>query len=80
MPTARTFLPSAMAALALLLSPGASQAQSLPTPSCAWQFEWAPSGLGNWLIPDTGNRWWYMPIGHLRCGALHREFESLQPG
>jgi hypothetical protein len=51
-----------MAALALLLSPCASQAQSLPPPTCAWQFEWTPSGLGNWLIPDTGNRWWYMPI------------------
>lgn len=58
----RIFLPPAMAVLALLFTPGISKAQSLPTPSCAWQFEWTPSGLGNWLIPDTGNRWWYMPI------------------
>jgi hypothetical protein len=49
-------------ALAFLCSPGISTAQSLPTPACAWQFEWTPSGLGNWLFPDSGNRWWYMPI------------------
>lgn len=49
-------------ALAFLCSPGISMAQSLPTPTCAWQFEWTPSGLGNWFWPDTGNRWWYMPI------------------
>src|SRR5689334_17777912 len=48
--------------LALLSCPGISIAQPLPTPTCAWQFEWTPSGLGNWLFPDTGNRWWYMPI------------------
>ena len=36
--------------------------QSLATPTCAWPFEWSPYGLGNWLFPDTGNRWWYMPI------------------
>jgi hypothetical protein len=51
-----------MAASALLFGPTFSQAQTLPTPTCAWQFEWTPSGLGNWLIPDTGNRWRYMPI------------------
>jgi hypothetical protein len=49
-------------ALAFLCSPSISTAQPLPTPACAWQFEWTPSGLGNWLFPDTGNRWWYMPI------------------
>jgi hypothetical protein len=49
-------------ALAFLCSPGVSTAQSLRTPTCAWQFEWTPSGLGNWLFPDTGSRWWYMPI------------------
>jgi hypothetical protein len=49
-------------ALAFLCNPSISTAQSLPTPTCAWQFEWTPSGLGNWLFPDTGNRWWYMPI------------------
>ena len=49
-------------ALAFLCSTGVSTAQSLPTPTCAWQFAWTPTGLGNWLFPDTGNRWWYMPI------------------
>lgn len=49
-------------ALAFLSSPGMPAAESLPTPTCAWQFAWTPSGPGNWLFPDTGNRWWYMPI------------------
>lgn len=49
-------------ALAFLCSAGVSTAQSLPTPTCAWQFEWTPNGPGNWFWPDTGNRWWYMPI------------------
>lgn len=49
-------------ALAFLCSAGVSTAQSLPTPTCAWQFEWTPTGPGNWFWPDTGNRWWYMPI------------------
>lgn len=50
--------------LLLLANPRVSEAQSptLPTPTCAWQFEWSPFGLGNWLWPDTANRWWYMPI------------------
>jgi hypothetical protein len=51
-----------MLALTLLCSPGISTAQSLPTPTCTWQYEWTPSGLGNWLFPDTANRWPYMPI------------------
>lgn len=58
----RYLLTSAIVAAALLFSAGISQAKSLATPTCAWQFEWTPSGLGNWLLPDTGNRWWYMPI------------------
>jgi hypothetical protein len=31
-------------------------------PACAWPFAWTPFGLGNWLFPDTGNRWPYMAI------------------
>lgn len=50
----------------LLLSnspPGSTQEpQPLPTPTCAWQYEFTPFGLGNWLWADTANRWWYMPI------------------
>ena len=49
-------------AFAFLCSPGRSAAQPLPTPTCAWPFQWTAFGLGNWLFPDTGNRWWYMPI------------------
>jgi len=58
------FLALSLATLLPVLHPGASVAQSppLPTPTCAWQFEWTPFGLGNWLWPDTANRWWYMPI------------------
>lgn len=51
--------------VSLLGTPGisaAQQAKALPTPSCAWQFEWTAFGLGNWLWADTANRWWYMPI------------------
>lgn len=55
-------LSPAVLAMAFLCNPGISTAQSLPTPTCAWQFQWTPTGLGNWLFPDTGNRWWYMPI------------------
>lgn len=54
-----------LAILAFLGNPGTSVAQeskTLATPSCAWQFEWSPFGLGNWLFSDSGNRWWYMPI------------------
>ncbi len=53
-----------LAILLLVLPTGPSLAQSppLPTPTCAWPFAWTPFGLGNWLLPDTGNRWWYMPI------------------
>jgi hypothetical protein len=58
------YLALSLVTLLPLLHPGASVAQSppLPTPTCAWQFAWTPFGLGNWLFPDTGNRWWYMPI------------------
>lgn len=53
-----------LATLVLVLQPGVSVAQAplLPTPTCAWQFAWTPFGMGNWLLPDTANRWWYMPI------------------
>jgi len=40
----------------------AAQSPTVPTPTCAWQFEWTPFGRGNWLWADTANRWWYMPI------------------
>jgi len=59
---AQSALASAVVALAILGSPAKSTAQSLPTPTCAWPFEWTAYGLGNWLFPDIGNRWWYMPI------------------
>ncbi len=62
MRTLRAILAPVVLALAIVSSPGVSTAQALPTPTCAWQFAWTPSGLGNWLFPDTGNRWWYMPI------------------
>ncbi|BDG09134.1 hypothetical protein [Anaeromyxobacter paludicola] len=55
-------LSRAVLLLALAVPPSLSAAQSLPTPTCAWQFSWTPSGPGNWLLADTGNRWWYMPI------------------
>ena len=53
-----------VAAILPALHPGASVAQTpiLPTPTCAWPLAWLPFGLGNWAFPDTGNRWWYMPI------------------
>ncbi len=28
------------------------------------------TGLGNWLFPDTGNRWWYMPIDPLSLSQI----------
>jgi len=51
-------------ALLLLANTSVSAVQSptVSTPTCAWQFEWTPFGLGNWLWADTANRWWYMPI------------------
>ncbi|MEE4239007.1 MAG: hypothetical protein V2I51_19985 [Anderseniella sp.] len=60
----KAFLALGFTTLLLAASPPASaeQAQPLPTPTCAWQFEWTPFGLGNWLWADTANRWWYMPI------------------
>lgn len=49
--------------LLLLANPSyAEEPITLPTPTCAWQFEWTPFGIGNWLWADTANRWWYMPI------------------
>lgn len=58
------FLALGLATLLPVLHPGTPMAQSppLPTPTCAWPLAWTPYGLGNWLFPDTGNRWWYMPI------------------
>ncbi|MFZ2170056.1 MAG: hypothetical protein WAW61_10515 [Methylococcaceae bacterium] len=60
----RAFLALSFTSILLLANPRVSEAQSpyLPTPTCAWQFEWTPFGLGNWLWADTANRWWYMPI------------------
>ena len=60
----KTFFALSLTTLLLLVNPGISAAQSPPlsTPMCAWQFEWTPFGLGNWLWADTANRWWYMPI------------------
>lgn len=49
-------------AFTVLCNPGIPTAQQLPTPTCAWQFEFTPFGLGNWLFADTGNRWFLMPI------------------
>jgi len=48
----------------LLANPcfSAEPSPTLPTPTCAWQFEWTPFGMGNWLWADNANRWWYMPI------------------
>jgi len=49
--------------ICLIGSIGLSAGQStLPTPTCAWQFEWSPLGMGNWLLADAANRWPYMPI------------------
>jgi hypothetical protein len=62
MRAAQSVLLTVAVALALVCNPSASMAKPLPTPTCAWPFEWSPFGLGNWLFPDTGNRWWYMPI------------------
>jgi len=59
---AQSVLTSVVVVLALLGSPTKSAAQYLPTPTCSWPFEWTAFGLGNWLFPDIGNRWWYMPI------------------
>ncbi len=53
---------SMIGALALFTAPAQAEAQALPTPQCAWPLQWTAFGLGNWLFPDTGNRWWYMPI------------------
>jgi hypothetical protein len=60
----KAFLALSFTALLLLANPRVSSAQSpfLPTPNCAWQFEFSPFGLGNWLWPDIANRWFYMPI------------------
>jgi len=58
----QSVLSSVALASAFLAGPAISTAQPLPTPTCAWPFEWTPFGLGNWLWPDTANRWWYMPI------------------
>jgi hypothetical protein len=48
--------------LMITIGLSAGQSPTLPTPTCAWQFEWTPFGLGNWFWADTANRWWYMPI------------------
>lgn len=60
----KTFLTLVFTSLLLSTSPLASaeEPQPLPTPTCAWQYEWTPFGLGNWFWADTANRWWYMPI------------------
>jgi hypothetical protein len=60
----KAFLALSFTAFLFLVNPHISTAQSptLLTPTCAWQFEWTPFGLGNWLWADTANRWWYMPI------------------
>jgi hypothetical protein len=58
----QSVLASVVVALVFLCNPSKATAQPLPTPTCAWPFEWTAFGLGNWLFPDTGNRWWYMPI------------------
>jgi hypothetical protein len=60
----KTFLALSLTTLLLWANPRVSAAQSptVPTPTCAWQFEWTPFGRGNWLWADTANRWWYMPI------------------
>ncbi len=61
----KTFLALSITSLLLILaSPRgfAAQSPALPMPTCSWQFEWSPFGLGNWLIPDSANRWPYMPI------------------
>jgi hypothetical protein len=56
------FMAAILAAAFLAGVPAKSKAQALPTPQCAWPLQWTAFGLGNWLFPDTGNRWWYMPI------------------
>ncbi|MFA5924877.1 MAG: hypothetical protein WC856_26945 [Methylococcaceae bacterium] len=60
----KAFLALSFTTLLLLANPLVSAVQSptVPTPTCAWQFEWTPFGLGNWLWADTANRWPYMPI------------------
>ncbi|MCL5776135.1 hypothetical protein M1105_03880 [Limibaculum sp. FT325] len=45
-----------------LVPPGKGSAETLPTPTCAWQFHWTPYGQGNWIFPDAAYRIWYMPI------------------
>jgi hypothetical protein len=62
MRVAQTTLVFFVIALASLCNPSKSTARPLPTPTCAWQFEWTPFGLGNWSFPDTAYRVWYMPI------------------
>ena len=58
----KIFLALSFTTLLLLANPRVSAADPLPTPACAWQFEWSPFGLGNWGWADTANRWPYMPI------------------
>jgi hypothetical protein len=60
----KALLAIGFSALLLLFNSRANAAQgtALPTPTCAWQFEWTPFGRGNWLWADTANRWWYMPV------------------
>lgn len=53
---------AAVASLYLFLGTDAPRAQGLQAPTCSWGFQWTAFGLGNWLFPDTGNRWWYMPV------------------
>lgn len=62
MRTLRSLISPLVMALAVLAGPGTAAAQTIPTPTCAWQFEWGPTGLANWLIPDAGSHWRYMPI------------------
>ena len=61
----KVLLALGLATLALMGNSRTSVTQEstiLPTPSCAWQFEWTPFGIGNWFWAATANRWWYMPV------------------
>ena len=60
----KNFLALSFITLLFLANPRvfAVQSPTVSTPTCAWQFEWTPFGLGNWFWADTANRWWYMPI------------------
>ena len=67
MRAARLLFPPLLFIFSVLSGISSTKAQTLttptlPTPTCAWQLEWTTSGLGNWFFPDTGNRWFYMPI------------------